>query len=181
MQRGYRAVSISDIVGAAEITKPTLYYHFSDKEDLFVQMVLHVLQELHTHMAQVFVPLTDTRSKLIALIQMMLDSPNSDLRVIRQEAREQLSARQQARVGYAFQEHMFIPLRDLMAEGLERSELTGHSADELAMLFLGFLEGFHYQNEQHSFTEPQFPRPAFTTITFSPTTLVRIFLHGVGT
>jgi AcrR family transcriptional regulator len=30
MQLGYRAVSISDIVKAAEITKPTLYYYFPD-------------------------------------------------------------------------------------------------------------------------------------------------------
>ncbi|PMP72740.1 MAG: TetR/AcrR family transcriptional regulator, partial [Chloroflexus aggregans] len=43
MQRGYRAVSISDIIHTAGVTKPTLYYYFNDKEDLFVQMGLKVL------------------------------------------------------------------------------------------------------------------------------------------
>lgn len=180
MQRGYRAVSINDLVSAAEITKPTLYYHFADKEELFVQMVLHVLNELHIQMDQVIAPYHGTQAKLIALVQMMLDSPNSDLRIIRQEAREHLSARQQARVGYAFQQHMFLPLRNLMAAGLSNGELSGHSPEQLAMLFLCLLEGFHYQHEQHTHSDHEIAAPAFTAITFTPATIVQIFLHGVG-
>lgn len=34
-QRGYSATSIRDIISAAGVTQPTLYYHFQDKADLF--------------------------------------------------------------------------------------------------------------------------------------------------
>ncbi|MFN8477290.1 MAG: helix-turn-helix domain-containing protein [Kouleothrix sp.] len=47
MQLGYSAVSINDIVKAAEVTKPTLYYYFPDKAELFVQMALQRLVQLH--------------------------------------------------------------------------------------------------------------------------------------
>ena len=47
MQLGYRAVSINDIVKAAEITKPTLYYYFRDKQELFVQMAIQRLLTLN--------------------------------------------------------------------------------------------------------------------------------------
>ena len=87
MQRGYRAVSINDIVGAAEITKPTLYYHFTDKEDLFVQMVLHMLAEMQAQMEAAVAPFEDTTGKLTALVQMMLETPSLDPRMLRQEAR----------------------------------------------------------------------------------------------
>jgi AcrR family transcriptional regulator len=180
MQRGYRAVSINDIVGAAEITKPTLYYHFADKEELFVQMVLHVLHEMRTEMDRAIAPHHDTQSRLTALTHMMLEMPNSDSRMIRQETREHLSLHQQARIGEAFHQHMFLPVRSIMATGLAHGELHGHSADELAMLFLCFLEGFHYQHEHRTPNNPPVPEMPFSAITFSPQSLVQVFMHGVG-
>lgn len=183
MQRGYRAVSINDIVSAAEITKPTLYYHFADKEDLFVQMVVQMLHEMREHMDQATAPYPDTIGKLTALVRMMMD-PDMDSRMVRQETREHLSALQQARVAEAFRQQMFEPLRAIMALGLERGELRGHTADGLAMLFLCFIEGFHYQNNHRpplsDAASAQLESP-FTSITFSPEQIVQLFLHGVGT
>jgi hypothetical protein len=75
---------------------------------------------------------------------------------------------------------MFEPIRGIMEYGLIQGELVGHSADELAMLFLCFLEGFHYQSEVRDVANIQLPETPFTAITFSPETIVRIFLHGVG-
>jgi AcrR family transcriptional regulator len=180
MQRGYRAVSISDIVGAAEITKPTLYYHFADKEELFVQMVLLVLQEMRAEMEQAIAPFRDTRSRLAALAQMIIELPHSDSRMIRQETREHLGRHQQARIGHAFHEYMFEPLRQIMAEGLAQHELHGHNAAELAMLFLCFLEGFHYQHESQNLGASRAPEMAFSAIRFSPQALIDIFMDGVG-
>jgi AcrR family transcriptional regulator len=182
MQRGYRAVSISDIVSAAEITKPTLYYHFADKEELFVQMVVQMLHEMREHMDQATSPQRDTFGKLTALVRMMMD-PDLDSRMVRQETREHLSAVQQARVAEAFRQQMFEPLRAIMAQGLERGELSGHTADELAMLFLCFIEGFHYQNNHRpppSDESSALPESPFTSITFSAEQIVQFFLHGVG-
>ncbi|MBV5350315.1 helix-turn-helix transcriptional regulator, partial [bacterium] len=35
-QKGYRGVSVDEICLRCGITKPTLYYYFKDKENLFV-------------------------------------------------------------------------------------------------------------------------------------------------
>ena len=48
MQLGYRAVSINDIVKATGVTKPTLYYYFPDKAELFTQMALLRLVRLNS-------------------------------------------------------------------------------------------------------------------------------------
>ncbi len=37
--RGYAATSIRDIIEAAEVTQPTLYYYFSNKQSLFTTLV----------------------------------------------------------------------------------------------------------------------------------------------
>ncbi|MBI4851311.1 MAG: TetR/AcrR family transcriptional regulator [Acidobacteria bacterium] len=39
MRKGYAASSINDIVGATTVTKPTVYYHFKNKEGLFAALV----------------------------------------------------------------------------------------------------------------------------------------------
>ncbi|MDZ4720983.1 MAG: TetR/AcrR family transcriptional regulator [Roseiflexaceae bacterium] len=180
MQRGYKAVSISDIVRAAEITKPTLYYHFADKEELFVQMVLHMLDAMRAEMDAVIATQRDTYGKLSVLVQMMMSKPDLDSRMVRQEAREHLSPAQQQRVGVAFEQSMFKPLCLVMRQGIEQGELIGYAAEELAMLFLCCLEGFHFQNEKGSPMTPEGPDSAFASITFPPETIVKIFLHGVG-
>ena len=44
MERGYVGVSVNDVVNAVGITKPTLYYHFSDKEALYAAVADRALR-----------------------------------------------------------------------------------------------------------------------------------------
>lgn len=39
MRKGYAAASINEIVDATQVTKPTVYYHFKNKEGLFLALV----------------------------------------------------------------------------------------------------------------------------------------------
>lgn len=181
MQRGYRAVSITDIVQAAEITKPTLYYHFADKEELFVQVALHMLDQMHAGMQAVITPQSDISGKLIALVEMMFSTPDLNSRMVRQEAREHLSQAQQQRIGAAFGQYMFYPIRQVMAWGIEHGQLSAtRSADELAMLFLCLIEGFQYQVDTNTTSAARSEATPFMGISFSPAAIVQMFLHGVA-
>ena len=42
---GYAAASVQDIVDAAQVSKPALYYHFGDKAHLFQALMDHVHDE----------------------------------------------------------------------------------------------------------------------------------------
>ena len=80
-QRGYAATSIRDIIKAAGVTQPTLYYHFEDKVDLFRKLVEHYygenLQQLKTAIEQ----LPDCQSRLLAMVQSSFEFCNADPRV----------------------------------------------------------------------------------------------------
>ena len=39
LQHGYAATSVRDILKAAQVTQPTLYYHFADKASLFRALI----------------------------------------------------------------------------------------------------------------------------------------------
>lgn len=179
MQRGYSAVSINDIVQAADVTKPTLYYHFSDKEELFVLVAIHMLAEMYATMRRAIADQPDTRGRLIGLAQVLLHEPNSDTRMMRHQAREHLSPERQRRLAEAFKRYMVDPLRDVMQQGLAGGELQGHDAGDLAMLFLGLMEGFQRQTAP-VVSERSDMYQAISTDHFSAETLVDLFLYGTA-
>ena len=43
-QKGYLGVSVDEICQRCGLTKPTLYYYFKNKENLFVEVLLRRLQ-----------------------------------------------------------------------------------------------------------------------------------------
>jgi AcrR family transcriptional regulator len=180
MQRGYSAVSINDIVQAADVTKPTLYYHFSDKEELFVLVAIHMLAEMYATMRRAIADQPDTRSRLAALANVLLHEPNSDTRMMRHQAREHLGPERQRRLAEAFKRYMVEPLREVMQQGLDSGELAGHSADDLAMLFLGLMEGFQRQMAPPVASESGEMYQAISTDRFSVDTLVDLFLYGTA-
>lgn len=45
-RKGYAATSVREIVQAAGVTKPALYYYFKNKEDLYVQLMEDALETL---------------------------------------------------------------------------------------------------------------------------------------
>jgi AcrR family transcriptional regulator len=49
---GYDAMTLYKIAAEAGITKPTLYKHFSSKEELGVQILLHSIGDAHEHLLQ---------------------------------------------------------------------------------------------------------------------------------
>jgi AcrR family transcriptional regulator len=180
MQLGYRAVSINDIVKAAEITKPTLYYYFRDKEELFAQMAIQRLLDIQRALQGALSSTQGARARLTAVAGVLLNASDGDMRMLRHEMSEHLSAEHQWRLAQAFQRRMFEPVRQVMQQGLDSGALTRHSAAELTMLFLGLMEAFHGFAEQvddlHLPEQAGRMRPAV----FAPESVVALFLHGVA-
>lgn len=49
-ERGYSGTSLQDIVSAANLTKPTLYYYFKSKEGLFLSLLEQAYEQRLQHM-----------------------------------------------------------------------------------------------------------------------------------
>lgn len=143
MQRGYSAVSINDIVRAAEITKPTLYYHFPDKSELFVQMGICLLHTLYERTQAALHGRSECRERLLAIADVLIYERDGDMKMMRHEMSQHLNHEQQIRIGVAFQQYLFGPLCEEMRRHQEAGFLAGASAEELASLFLGQMEAFH--------------------------------------
>lgn len=78
-EQGYDGTSIRDIVEAAGVTKPVLYYYFDNKEDLFRSVVHGLYEAFLGELETVLRQPGSCRERLSALIDLYLFcAPNDD-------------------------------------------------------------------------------------------------------
>jgi TetR/AcrR family transcriptional regulator len=66
--KGYGSTSVREVVEAAGVTKPTLYYHFGSKEKLFVETANTWLNQIDKHVGQALAgddPLNEKLQRLL--------------------------------------------------------------------------------------------------------------------
>lgn len=67
-RRGYAGTSVQNIVDAARVTKPVLYYYFKNKSDLYQALVDTAHDERHRVMREAAERGRDVESKLVGII-----------------------------------------------------------------------------------------------------------------
>lgn len=181
MQRGYRAVSINDIIRAAAITKPTLYYYFADKEELFLQTGLRVLAVMGARLKAAGEQPGDTAVRLRALADEILRDRDSNMSLMRHEMSEHLGPAHRGRLARAFYLYLFMPILRVMEEGLERGELAGFPATTLATMFLSIAESFHEFTSDTRMSEwADESALAIIPKQLSVDDMVHLFMYGVS-
>ena len=88
VERGYRGISMREIADEVGVTKAALYYHFRDKEQLFVALLDNALDELAALVEACRAASTSHRAQVEAIIrQIMLLPPErrASLRLASQE------------------------------------------------------------------------------------------------
>jgi AcrR family transcriptional regulator len=143
MERGFSGVSINDVVQQVGITKPTLYYHYADKEALYVAMAARMLTQMGAEMNAAIAAIDGNFAQVLCRVIEMIQSHNAeDTRMLRHEIRTYLAPQWQALLAEQFYRTMMGPLESVMAQGLATKQIAGGTAAELAMMFLCFIEAF---------------------------------------
>jgi AcrR family transcriptional regulator len=178
MQRGYKAVSINDIIRAAEVTKPTLYYHFADKEELFAQMGLRVLAEMGERLTAAAALPGTAAARLQAVAEVLMANHDTDMRLMRHEMFQHLGPAHRERLARAFFTRLFAPIAAVMERGLADGELAGHEAATLAQIFMGMAEAFLEFTQRRAGSSLE--ATPFSSAPLTPHLLVELFLHGAA-
>ncbi len=70
---GYAATSVQQIVGAAKVSKPALYYHFRDKADLFEALVNEAHDERYEMVQKALARGKNLRGQLVEVLAALFD------------------------------------------------------------------------------------------------------------
>ena len=137
-QKGYKGVTVDEICARCNLTKPTLYYYFHDKEDLFVTVLQHQLQLFH----DVLQKPGSTREQLVSMAVAVLDNFQAPYTVLMHNREQVQKPENQLAIREAFRGYFFNPLRALMQAGMDSGELHGKNAEMLTLMFLGIINNF---------------------------------------
>jgi len=137
-QKGYRGVTIDELCSRCGLSKPTLYYYFQDKENLFVQVLKYKLHGFHKVIEEPGT-LTERLQRVAASI---LESFDNEYTALLRD-REHLKRPENLQViREAFRSEMFGPLISLMLLGIQQGELERDDPELLTLVFLGIINNF---------------------------------------
>lgn len=145
-EQGYTATSVQDIVDAARVSKPALYYYFRDKAELFQALVERAHEERYQLMQEAAARTRTFEEKLEEIITAVFDFSLQNQELMRLafanafapagESPKFALCRQKGRRGFEF-------IRSLVAAGQASGELDRRfSTDELAMGIYGQLNSY---------------------------------------
>ncbi len=137
-QKGYRGVSVDELCQRCGLSKPTLYYYFGDKENLFVQVLRH---RLHGFREVIEQPGT-LAERLQRMVGAILASFETDYTTLLRDREHLKRPENLEAVRSAFRGELFGPLAVLMQEGMVRGELQADDPATLTLFFLGAVNNF---------------------------------------
>lgn len=138
---GYADVSMKEIADAAGMTKPALYYHFKDKEELFTRVFLQEFALFTDHLAEILEGAPSPREVLYRIALRMLEAGRGELRRLHSDMHTYVPAETRARL-FAGARHPVSQLQpylaDFQARGVIRPDID---LDLIVPLFFSMISG----------------------------------------
>lgn len=180
MENGYRAVTTRHIADACGLTQPALYHHFTDKEEIYLEMVKEEVTTIHLSLGRIVDRDIPVAERLMEAAIYLFRNSHYDVGLLIHDIRYQISENARTILDQQFHQSFILPLQSLFQEGMQskilRDQTTnGMSPTAITYLFLTMLSSYssqyrrmaispHFQAENHT----QYARQIIT-----------IFLYGL--
>ncbi len=171
VKNGYNGISMREIAQASGVSKAGLYYHFLDKEDLFLVILRGYLDRLSNALEKIFQEGGSTRHQVQRVVEAIFAEPPEERALIRLAGQEMANIQPEKREEFLHLYHdQFIgKIEGLLARGMAAGDLRMVDPTTAAWIFLGMMYPF-FQPDQGPTAEA-----ASTT-----ETIVEIFFSGFG-
>lgn len=141
IQHGYHGLAMRQIAEAVGVTKPALYYHFADKEELFLRVLEEYLERMEELLDSLLVSSWDCRRRIKKFIETLLSQPAEQRALIHLASQEaaHLSANARQRLLQTYDRRFLGKLRLLLEQGMQQGELRLVDGQVAAWVLLGIL------------------------------------------
>ena len=137
-QKGYRGVTVDELCLRCGITKPTLYYYFNDKENLFVQVLQHRLEGFHKEVDRP----GSLEERLRYVAANILESFQTEYSTLLRDREHLKKPENLNRLRDSFRGELFGPIFSLMQGGIDQGLLRPDNPEVLTLIFLGIVNNF---------------------------------------
>jgi AcrR family transcriptional regulator len=132
IQQGYRGLSMRQIAETLGVTKAALYYHFMDKEELFLAVLSAYLEKLEATLDKIQAEPVSNRERISRLVEHILAQPGEQHAIIRLASHEirHVSAAQRQVFNQVYHEKFIDKIQAMLQAGMDQGEFR----DELQHL-----------------------------------------------
>ncbi len=172
-QKGYSGVSIRDIARACDLTNAALYYHFKNKDDLFLAVLRRNHEKVMVALTEAFEQSGDFRERLKRLV-LRYGEVMCGQRQSYQMVRRDLAQIGDARAGKLFGEmraDFLRPIQQLIETGQAEGQIAAGDANLMARLLSGMIITMTFEGKTSR-------QPRLTPSEADG--VVRVFMDGVG-
>lgn len=145
-RKGFASASVRELAEAAEVTRPTLYYHFGSKEGLYLELVERLCATVEDSILHSMVPQGTPRVRLRSFVLNMLDSILEDASKQRFFFTIVLDPRRNTLSSFHERMRNFIAaiLGLLLEEGVEMGEFGTDNVKGITNMILALVDSFIY-------------------------------------
>lgn len=142
--RGYRGIAMREIAEAAGISKAGLYYHFKDKEELFLAILTANLETVAQIIQNACAENAGTRQRVTHMLQALLALPPNQRAIMRLANQEMVHVSQAARSNFegVYRSKFLGQVEQLLQAGIARGELRAVNVQLATWLLLGMAYPF---------------------------------------
>ena len=146
IQQGYHGLAMRQISEAVGVSKAALYYHFKDKEELFLAILDIYLNEIESAIDDIQSKRPSSSEQLRMFVEYILSQPAEQRAVMRLGSQEmaQLSASSRKSFGKIYREKFIGKLIAIFQAGIESGELKSLNADVATWALLGIMYPYFY-------------------------------------
>jgi len=146
IQQGYHGLAMRQISEAVGVSKAALYYHFKDKEELFLAILNIYLNEIESAIDKIQSRPTTGSEHIRMFVEYILGQPAEQRAVMRLGSQEmaQLSASSRKSFGKVYREKFIGKLIAIFQAGVERGEFQPLNAEVATWALLGMMYPYFY-------------------------------------
>jgi AcrR family transcriptional regulator len=142
VQHGYDGISMREIAEACSISKAGIYYHFKDKEDLFLALMTDNLERVAKLVIDARMKGRGTRGQIEYFAYELFNQLSSQQRAVIRLANQEmgkLSAEARDLFGKEYFAKFIEPIEEILAEGMRAGELRSIDPLRSTWVLLGML------------------------------------------
>jgi len=149
--KGYAGISMREISEAVGVSKAGLYYHFKDKEALFMAILNANLDRLGSLIQKARQEGATTREQVSGMMRAIFDLAPDQRALIRLASQEMahLSQASRAEFGRVYQIKFIHQVEEILRGGVERGELKPVNVQLATWILLGMAYPFFYPAHEH--------------------------------
>jgi AcrR family transcriptional regulator len=171
IQQGYHGLAMRQISEALGVSKAALYYHFKDKEELFLAILSNYLDEAEASLDAIRAQTESRTEQIRRFVEVILRQPAEQRAIPRLASQEmvQLSPASRKKFDKLYHEKFIGKITAILQEGMEHGEFRTFNAEVATWSLLGIMYPYFYPS--HGGGKPLTPETIGE--------IVSIFLDGV--